>query len=233
MVIDAAAFSEQGPRWSMEDTHVLQVEADVVRAAVFDGHLSSEVSALAAGLYPTFGDGSPGQALLAIHEASVGLEGGACAVALHLAGDHLRVANVGDAELAIVHRRTVRVVTECHRLSNPGERERVLAAGARLDGPYVVNPRTGNGVMPTRGLGDHEFEEVGVVCDPHEWEGRFGAGWLVAACDGLWDVLQPSELPPFLSGSAREVAERLGREALQVRGSWDNLTIIVIHRYDL
>ena len=233
MPIDAAVFSDQGPRWSMEDSHVLRVEGDVVRAAVFDGHVNAEVSTLAAARYPSPGDQPPGRALLAIHQASVGMDGGACAVALHLAGDRLRVANVGDAELAIVHRRTVRVVTECHRLTNPGERARVLAAGATLDGPYVVNPRTQNGVMPTRALGDHEFEEVGVVCRPHEWEGPFGAGWLVAACDGLWDVLQPSELPPFLSGSAREVAERLGREALQVRSSWDNVTIVVVHRFDL
>jgi serine/threonine protein phosphatase PrpC len=230
MQIDAFAVSEQGPRWSMEDTYVLLREADNISGAVFDGHSGPAVAVFAAETYPTLTDRDPMRSLREIHRASLHLSGGACAVAFRLQGDRLQVANVGDAGLAVVRAGAVELVTEEHRLGNPIERQRVLAAGALLDGPYVVNPRTQTGLMPTRSLGDHDFAEVGIVGEPYGWTGTFTAGWLVAACDGLWDVLDPSELPAYLERDVETAARNLAREALDTRGSWYNLTVLVVRK---
>jgi serine/threonine protein phosphatase PrpC len=228
-MIDAHALGFRGPRWAMEDRHVLVVRDDLVVGAVFDGHGGAAVADFAAGRLASMLDVPPGAALRRIHEASAGLSGGACAVAFRLAGELLEVANLGDTGLVRVDDR-VEVLSESHRVSNPAERARVLAAGAAIVGPYVVDPFTGDGLMPTRSLGDHQFAGIGVIGEPQEWRGRFRSGWLVAACDGLWDVLSPEELPRWLVGSAEAAARGLAEEALEGRGSADNLTIIVVHK---
>ncbi len=232
--VDVHVVSHRGRRPSMEDRHWLSAGPVEVAGAIFDGHSGAAVAGLAAArIGPLIERGlSPAAALRAIHLESQGLEDGACAVAFRLRGARLEVANVGDAELAVVEEGTVRVLTEAHRLDLPGERARVLAAGAVIDGPYAIDPTTGDGLMPTRSLGDHAFSRIGIIGDPHEAMVEFGSGWLVAACDGLWDVLAPDELPAFLAGSAREAAERLAEEALETRGSSDNLTIIAVRRVE-
>jgi serine/threonine protein phosphatase PrpC len=228
--IEAAEFSDQGLRWEMEDRHVLLVEGEEVVGAVFDGHNGAWVAELAARLLPQLRQRSPAEILVTIHRQTLGLPGGACAVVFHLQGDQLEVANVGDAELALVSGDEVRLLTQRHRLDDPEEQARILARGGMIQGPYAIDPRTFHGLMPTRVLGDHELERIGIICEPHQWSGRFREGWLVAACDGLWDVISAQELPPLLRGSAEETARRLAEEALQVRGSTDNLTILVVHR---
>jgi serine/threonine protein phosphatase PrpC len=215
----------------MEDTHVLQVAGAFVHGAVFDGHSGAEVADLASRLYPELVALGPEGAIRELHQRSRGLHGGACAVTFALSGDELRVANVGDAELVLVRGDgEVEVVTEPHRIDNRSERLRLRRAGAIVHPPYVIDPVTGDGLMPTRSVGDHDFADAGIICDPHLWEGRFEAGWLIAACDGLWDVLAPRELPAFLDGSAADVAHRLCREALEVRGAWDNVTVLVVRK---
>ena len=231
LTVDACVLEDQGWRSDMEDRHVLITNGETVAGAVFDGHAGWQVADFAANAIPRLiGTRTPGEALRAIDLASGSLRGGACAVAFRLSGQRLEVANVGDCELAQVSGNRVDVLTELHRVSNPEERVRVLQKGGLINGPYVVDPRTGDGLMPTRSLGDHEFTDVGVTSEPHEYVGTFSHGWVVAACDGLWDVMTADELPRYLSVSAQHAAEVLMREALEVRGCVDNLTVIVVHR---
>jgi serine/threonine protein phosphatase PrpC len=212
----------------MEDRHVLIARDGSVIGAVFDGHSGAAVAELGESWLPAMPDIPPGKALRAIHRASQSLHGGACSVAFRLMGERLEVANVGDAGLVRVSSGAAEVLTETHRLDNPAERARVIAAGAGIFEPYVIDPHTGDGVMSTRALGDHVFAHIGIIGEPYEWDGAFTGGWLVAACDGLWDVMTAKELPRWLSGTARESAEALAHEALEVRRTADNLTIIVV-----
>jgi serine/threonine protein phosphatase PrpC len=227
--LEAWAVSLQGLRPDMEDSHVLEVGEDRVLGAVFDGHRGAWVASLAARSLPALGDLKPGDALRRIDEQARLLPGGACAVVFRLRGERLEVANLGDAVLVRVTGGKAEVLTQLHRIQSPRERDRVLAAGAEIHGPYAIDPRTGDGLMPTRSLGDPEFRRIGIIGEPYEWQGRFRRGWLVAACDGLWDVFDPAELPPFLQTSAREAAEALAREALD-RGAYDNVTVITVRR---
>lgn len=227
--IDAFALGRQGPRATMEDRHVLSVSGHTAWGAIFDGHRGDEVARYAASTLPTLFDHSAADALRAIEEGARPLPSGACAVVFRLEGDDLHVANLGDAELVVVEDGQAAAVTEMHRVSNPRERQRVLEVGGVIDGVYVMDLATGNGLMPTRTLGDEEFRAVGVSGVVAEWRGRLTDGWVVAACDGLWDVLTPDELPAFLEGATPEqAARRLVDEALKVRSSHDNITVLTL-----
>ena len=229
--IDAFALGRQGPRPTMEDRHVLSVTGQTAWGGVFDGHRGEDVSDYAALALPGLFDLTAGDALRRLEVASRRLPGGACAVVFRLDGDDLHVANLGDCELAVVEDGHPAVVTQLHRVSNPRERQRVLDAGGVIDGPYVMDLSTGNGLMPTRTLGDDDFAAVGVTGEVSEWSGKLIDGWVIAACDGLWDVLNPEELPAFLKrASPEEAARRLVEEALEKRYSHDNVTVLVLRR---
>lgn len=228
--LEAHVVSDPGWRARMEDRHYLAWGRDWVVGAIFDGHAGDAVAEFAATRFGALRERSPGEALREIHRQARSLPGGACAVAFRLQGERLEVANVGDAALVLYREEKVEVLTETHRLDNPAERRRVLACGALVRGPYLVDPATGNGLMPTRALGDREFAHLGVIGEPYERTTSFRRGWLVAACDGLWDVMRPGEVAGFLQGSARSAAERLAAEALHFRGCTDNLTLIVVRR---
>lgn len=224
----------------MEDEHVLEVDSmDPLRVlgGVFDGHGGAEVARLARRRFPTLfraafelgAERAMASAFAAIHEESEGLPGGAVAAAFYLDGPRITVANAGDAHIVAVSRARAVQLTEDHRLTNPLERARVLKAGADVSGPYVCLP-DGSGIMPTRTLGDHAFASVGVLAEPFLATQRLRPGFLVAACDGLWDVMTAEEILPVVSPfrTAKDAAERLAHEALRVRHTWDNLTVLVV-----
>lgn len=238
----AFAFADIGGRMEMEDEHLLELESvDPLRvlAAVFDGHGGRDVAALARDQFPArFRRGlNEGQgpeaafrtAFSVVDEDAKGLEGGSVAAAVYVNGDELVVANVGDAHAALAWETGALQLTVDHRLTNEEERKRVMSAGAVIWGPYVCLPE-GPGLMPTRSLGDHAFRRIGVLAEPAISRHRVRPGFLVLACDGLWDVLSPDELPLFVkgAGTARTVVHRLAHEALEVRRTSDNLTVLAI-----
>ncbi|MGI8563943.1 MAG: PP2C family serine/threonine-protein phosphatase [Candidatus Dormibacter sp.] len=229
--LTVAVAEAQGARGSMEDRHQLRLTSDGAWGAIFDGHGGARAAELAAAeaaqLLPNL---SPGDALRRLAELTAQETSGACAVAFRLQADRLEVANLGDCELALVRSGGIETLTKVHRLSDRDERQRVLAAGAAIEGPYVVDPRTGDGVMPTRVLGDQPYHHLGVSSEPDECATQFSEGWLIAACDGLWDVLDPAELPPLLRGSPEDAVRALLKLALDERRSGDNVTVIALHK---
>ncbi len=236
----AFAVSDIGGRLEMEDEHVLEVDSASplrVVGAVFDGHGGSAVARLAAGRFPALFRASlpegPEAAMRAAYEGlqreAAGLRGGAVAATFYVDGPRITVANAGDAHIVNVSGAEATRFTEEHRITNKTELERVVDAGARIWGPYVCVPE-GDGLMVTRSLGDFEFQRVGLLSDPVVSTRPLEPGFLVAACDGLWDVMAVDELPRLLQGiaTAKKAAERLAHEALHARRTEDNLTVIVV-----
>jgi len=239
---DTAVISRQGRREAMEDTYVLEVESrDPLRVlgAVFDGHGGDEVALLAQRRFPALfrEHGASGveaalrAAFAAIHHEAKGLPGGAVAAAFWLEEKRVTVANVGDAHVVTVGLEGTHQLTADHRITNPAERERVLAAGAVIDGPYAMHPRLDEGLEPTRTLGDHKLGEVGILAEPAVSTSLLSPGFLIAASDGLWDWVDPSGVPGLIAGAtaANEVVDLLYREAFENRGSEDNITLVVVH----
>ena len=237
-VADVAA--DIGGRAEMEDEHVLEVDSVHplrVLGGIFDGHSGASVARLAKARFPSLFRAALSSgpeaafrfAYAAIHRESEAMAGGAVVVAFWIDGPRVSVANTGDAHVvAVSGDRATRLTVE-HRITNEDELKRVVNAGATIWGPYVCLP-DGRGIMPTRALGDHEFVTVGVLSEPAVSSHALEPGFLIAACDGLWDVMEPNELPPLLAGiaSASAAVERLSREALQIRKTSDNLTVMAV-----
>jgi integrin-linked kinase-associated serine/threonine phosphatase 2C len=120
-------------------------------------------------------------------------------------------------------------LTRDHRVTLAAERRRVLAAGATLDGAYVV--RSAQGLMVTRALGDRWFRPVGVIATPDVTELALPADAraLIAATDGLWDVLTPTAAARMVTRAPapQQTAAALVAAALDA-GTRDNVTAVVV-----
>jgi serine/threonine protein phosphatase PrpC len=101
--------------------------------------------------------------------------------------------------------------------------------GARLDPPYLV--RGDHGLMVTRSLGDRWLRPVGVLAEPEIGAAALGDAdlALVAATDGVWDVLDVVEAGRLVRAAptAGDAARALVEAALRA-GTRDNVTAVVV-----
>ena len=241
---DAWVIEDIGGRARLEDTHSLVGNFGGVRGrvlgGVFDGHGGFEAADLAGRRFPVLSQaaiaaGLPSdkaleRAFLSIDADVLEGQSGCVAVAFLLEGCDLAVANTGDAELLLVSKADHKILTELHRLSNQNEKMRIIDAGGQIDWSYVMDSR-GHGLQCTRSLGDREFKDAGIIPNPYLANVRLGKDdlWIIAACDGLWDVMRPDEVATIARKltTARAVAETLWHEAITVREAPDNLTALV------
>ena len=139
-------------------------------------------------------------------------------------------ANAGDARALVVGGKEFHQLTTDHRLDNREERQRIEQMGAVIDYPYVYRGRCG--LMPTRTIGDSYFKPVGVIAEPsvNEYEISKQDLVLIAACDGLFDVMSNEEVAECARNflDPKELTEALKHEVLDNRKGVDNLTIIAV-----
>lgn len=129
-------------------------------------------------------------------------------------------------------------LTTDHRACDPDEVARIEAAGG-----FVLKNRVLGVLAVTRSMGDHGLKEF-VIARPDVKEVTLelnGEGFIILACDGLWDVMEDEEavglVKKWVDGGRRKteeekkirkkkVAQMLIDEALR-RGTTDNVTVIV------
>jgi serine/threonine protein phosphatase PrpC len=228
----------------MEDTFCLNDFEDGTAfvGAIFDGHSGDQVSNFAEQRFPELILPVTSHADIqqqfknvfnTIHEESKALPGnsGAVAVAFFTDGDHITIANVGDAEAVLVTKGFSTTLTEMHRISNAKEVRRCMDRGALIERRGYVCIPSGKGLIPTRSLGDHEFTPYGLLSEPytHQWTTQ-DPYYLILACDGLWDVVNLKTAAAICDGkrTAQEACKALA--AIAQTESGDNVTVIVIRR---
>ncbi|PYM59580.1 MAG: hypothetical protein DMD79_17390 [Candidatus Rokuibacteriota bacterium] len=232
-------ITRQGRRAEMQDRYVVAREPEGLFVGVYDGHGGSVTVELTAQhlhlrFFAALREGV--DAVAAFSRAFAEVDRltqeqtcGTGATAFFLAGRRLVAANLGDGRLVLLRGDGVEAVTRDHRVDDPDERARVLAAGAGIDYPYVV--RGDAGLMLTRSFGDRWFRPVGVIASPEVFTRTLEPAdrWLVAACDGLWDELDNAAVATIVRGAAgaQRAAEALG-DAVASLGDRDNLTVIVV-----
>jgi len=171
------------------------------------------------------------RAFHAFDESVAAQRGGAVAAVLVLEGDTLWVANTGDVTVLLVSEGSERVLTADHRLTNEGEYARLKAAGATIRAPYAFMPG-GEGLMPTRSLGDRPFRSIGVLATPDVTSLALAPpdSWIVVGTDGVFDPLDAATVARLARASttANLAAERIRAEAL-ARGD-DNVSVVAIRR---
>ncbi|MBI4178923.1 protein serine/threonine phosphatase 2C family protein [bacterium] len=228
-----------GGRLQMEDRHViLPREGLGLFAAVVDGHGGVAVADRVVSELPALFLGDVARGLSAedafmlafgkMELACQAEDAGATAVCAFVAGDLLTVANCGDSPCLAVGG-AAETLSALHRLTDPNERARILAAGGRVADPYFF---VGNkGIIPTRSFGDGTMRRAGLTARPHIRSRRIESGdrYVLLASDGLFDVLSAGDIFSILdSNSAADYAVRALLDEAEVRKVKDNVTVAVI-----
>jgi serine/threonine protein phosphatase PrpC len=145
-------------------------------------------------------------------------------------GKHVYSANVGDGRAIVIGDRGIQQLTVDHRIDNPEERERIRKMGGQTKGRHVY--REGWWLMPTRTIGDEWFKPVGIIATPFVSKYKILETdvALIAACDGLFDVMANEEIAKLASRfpQPESCLEALRDEVLYNRRGRDNLTMIAV-----
>lgn len=206
--------------------------------AVFDGHGGREVADLAATQIPErlwhhpSWPSKPREALSGAlrncHEDArkQGLKGGSTVAMVTVADGYVTVCNAGDARVvAGLRGGGSRRLSVDHKASTEAEAKRVREAGG-----FIVKGRLCAMIAVTRGLGDFDFEDSGMTCEP--FLDSFPISeieFIVVASDGLWDIIDDEQCCSLVRSWGRQdtLAHRLARSA-RTGGTDDDVTVIVV-----
>lgn len=159
--------------------------------------------------------------------------GSTAVVCLRVDGQ-LYISWVGDSEACLVKRsQDVLKFVDCHKPKFESERLRIEAKGGTVtefNGMYRVN----GSLAVSRAFGDIRLKSV-VTAEPETSSYRMQGDehFMVIACDGLWDVMTPSDIEEYvddyvnLNGFTEGLGESL-KTAARKRGSTDNVTILFL-----
>ena len=210
--------SVQGLRRDMEDEHVA-ARPLVVNSSecanlfgVFDGHGGQRCSkylqehlatAIQKRIEHSWHQGSTEEALkMAFREvdtaflnSSIGTEEvGSTAVVVMVKGRTLYCANTGDSRAILCRANGVATLSCDHKPNRPDEKSRIQRAG----GSVIYNRVMGR-LGVSRAFGDQSLKTF-VIADPDvvTLQLERGDDFLVLACDGLWDVVEPHTVEHFV-----------------------------------
>ncbi|CAG9460345.1 unnamed protein product [Pedinophyceae sp. YPF-701] len=156
---------------------------------------------------------------------------GCTAMAVLVAGPRVYVANAGDCRAVLCRGGRAVAISRDHSTQSEAERERITACGGKLewlvDGWRVGAP----GLQVTRSLGDPDAKPDGVTAVPEVTSTALEASdeFVIAASDGLWEVLTNEEAVGIVRDTVRDpgmCGRRLAMEAVS-RGSGDNVSVAV------
>ncbi|KAF6737493.1 Protein phosphatase 1F [Oryzias melastigma] len=258
-------------RRKMEDKHVLLsefnalfgVEDGVRRAyyAVFDGHAGVDAASFAAThLHVNLSkqgalQSSPGSALKAAFKHTDDmfrskaqrerLRSGSTGVVVLIHEQELTVAWLGDSQALLVREGQEVVLMEPHKPEREDEKQRIEELGGcvtfmgcwRVNGTYAVS----------RAIGDFDQKPyVSPDADSSTVRLQGNEDYVLLACDGFFDAVQPSEVPQLVMGALQElplpegaaeappdsgmgqtVAQKLVASAKEA-GSSDNITVMLV-----
>ncbi|EED93445.1 hypothetical protein THAPSDRAFT_262261 [Thalassiosira pseudonana CCMP1335] len=171
-------------------------------------------------------------------------QSGSTGATVVLLGRRLFAANVGDSRVVLARKNGACLeLTSDHKPSRPDEAARVRAAGG-----FILHKRVMGELAITRAFGDKSFK-MGIKAIPriacttshHSLRSLFPQvlshddEFLLLACDGLFDVFKSQDAITFARqeliahrGEPAEVARILSDQAIRVRRSRDNVSILII-----
>ncbi len=116
-------------------------------------------------------------------------------------------------------------LSERHLLSENSEINRINNLGV------IINEGRINGLTISRAFGDLALTKQGIIHEPYLCDYNIEADdrYIVMASDGVWDVVDPSEIVGIITpyATADEMSKALVHMAYK-RESKDNITAIVV-----
>jgi len=166
---------------------------------------------------------------------------GSTAVVVHVIGSWICCANVGDSRALLCREGKVVQLSVDHKPDRADERDRIESAGG-----FIQGGRINHGLAISRSFGDldckrpsHDSKPLVVatpelrvenICPEDEF--------LLLACDGLFNVFDNQEVVDFARShlaamnpgeqDPNSTAKDIVNEAINVRGSRDNVTVIIV-----
>mmetsp|Transcript_23058 Transcript_23058/g.55991 ORF Transcript_23058/g.55991 Transcript_23058/m.55991 type:complete len:377 (-) Transcript_23058:9-1139(-) len=131
---------------------------------------------------------------------------GCTAVVVLVLGRQIFCANVGDSRALLCRQGTTIELNKIHKPEDEAEKKRILAAGGRVKrhGPCF---RVDGGLNLSRALGDFAYKDASLCAEQHkicavpdvkELTLSRDDEFLVVACDGLFELLQPDQVIRFI-----------------------------------
>lgn len=163
---------------------------------------------------------------------------GSTAVVALIKGKQLYMAWAGDS-LASLYMAdgTIHELVDPHKPGKPSEKERIEKLGGFVKEEAGGVLRVNSAVAVSRAFGNIRHKVIIPEADIRVLELTGQEAFLVLACDGLWDVMQPQEVRQFvaifLNQNGRRlkgISEALVEEALR-RGSTDNVSVVFVQFY--
>ncbi|RNF07793.1 putative phosphatase 2C [Trypanosoma conorhini] len=252
--LGAACVSVNGYRPSMEDAHVMALDGDVSLFGVFDGHNGCGCSEYIARNIPEKVKALNGKydpadlerlcvALDSDFMRDVGDASGATGTFCLVLQDYTTiVCNVGDSRTLLTRAGKMLFVTEDHKPTNPGERDRIEACAGcvisnRVDGDLAVSRSFGDSSFKRNEDGDYKEQKVIAVPDVTKFACQAG-DVIILACDGVFEgSFSNEEVVKFVyeqlprSADLAVAAARVCDEAIR-RGSKDNISCMIVRLSD-
>jgi len=239
----SAVISLQGGRASMEDFYYFErnfLRQGLILGLICDGHFGKFAAEYTANNLPDFifryYQTGPVKDVFtkAYQEISREIErihnSGTTALSFLIKDRTIICANAGDSRLIIVRKKGILQLTEDHRVNNRLEKKRIVKLGGKISGYYAC--REGEGLMPTRTIGDAYFKPIGIISTPeiYIYYTEENDLFLIAGTDGLFDPLKNKEVAEIARKSVdpEKIIRNLAKEADRRDGGDDNKTIIAV-----
>lgn len=251
--------SLKGERDSNEDNHNIIVDGDlkIKYYAVYDGHGGKFVSKFLSDNLPAFftdkrtkyplsnkyvNDVYDGiqNILFTKYEKEVNECGSTCLVVCsfkEMGQQYLNIINTGDSRCVLCRNNIAKILTKDHKPDWPDEHNRISKLGGQIkkDGDIY---RIGD-LSVSRAFGDKSASKyVTHRPDLYKYKLTKKDSFMIIACDGLWDVVQPQDAINFVLSNCYDenmkqinkdvnIARKLAERAIKL-DSGDNVTCIIV-----
>ncbi len=99
-------------------------------------------------------------------------------------------------------------------------------------GGKIVDDRINGILAVSRGFGDFDLKNKGLICEPHITKKLIdnSLNYCVIASDGVWDILSPDDVSKICFANKTNFKDiaKIIVETAQERGSEDNISCIVV-----
>ncbi|KAF4113786.1 protein phosphatase 1F [Onychostoma macrolepis] len=165
------------------------------------------------------------------------LRSGSTGVAVLLTSDRLTVSWLGDSQAVLVRQGEPVTLMDPHKPEREDEKKRIEDLGGciafmgcwRVNGTYAVSRAIGD--FDQKPYVSNEADCYSIQLNGHE-------DYILLACDGLFDVVRPGDVPGLVlealretGGSGDDVAQNLVAHA-KAAGSSDNITVLLVFLKD-
>lgn len=139
----------------------------------------------------------------------------------------LYCANVGDSSCCLLGEKKNEFITVEHKCSNKKEKKRIEKEGGK-----IVDDRLDGILAISRGFGDFDLKNKGLICEPHVTKKLIDHSlrYCIIASDGVWDVLSLEDVTKIANENKNNFSNiaKIIVETAKEKGSEDNISCIVI-----